>query len=67
MSIVRNLDEERLDSGKMLDLTGVEVHSNIVQVQLGDSVISALQVCVMCVGALGHSHVGNQVSQTIGF
>ena len=51
----------------MLNLTGVEIHSNVVQVQLGDSVIGALQVCVMCIGTLGHSHVGNQVGETIGF
>ena len=47
-------------------VTGVQVHGDVGEVQVGNGVLDAGQVGGLGVGALGDVEVGHQVSKTVG-
>lgn len=46
-------------------LTSINVHGDISQVQLGDSIVDTFEICVMSIRALGHTHVGDEVGKAV--
>jgi hypothetical protein len=47
-------------------LTGVDIHGNVSQIQLGHCIVNALQISVMRISTLGNIHICNEVTQAIG-
>lgn len=46
--------------------TGVNVHSYIVEIELDQSVVDALQIGTFSIGAFSHIQVSDKVSETVG-
>jgi hypothetical protein len=55
------------DTVIQMTLTSVEIHSNIIQIQLSNRVVGTLQIRTICISAFRNSHVGDQVCQAVGF
>lgn len=46
-------------------LTSIEIHGDIIQVQLCNGIVDAFEICIVGIRALGHTHVGDKVGQAV--
>lgn len=50
----------------MREHTGINVHSHIVKVELDQSIVDALEVGTLSIGAFSNIQVSDKVSETVG-